>query len=81
MDRRLHIYHGLLSEQGDSLGASLVYGMDIYANWLLPIYCMFTVQESKIANNSVVIIERINDGYRSTDAKSVSCEMTTSSGS
>ena len=73
--------HGLPSEQGDPLEASLACGMGIYASRLLPIYCMFTVQESKIANNSVVIIGRINDGYRSTDAKSVSCEMTTSSGS
>lgn len=52
MDRRLHIYHGLLSEQGDSLGASLVYGMDIHANWLLPIYCMFTVRESDIVDST-----------------------------
>lgn len=86
MDERLYMnaagyYHGPPGEQSVSLVASLAYGMGIYANWLLPIYCMFTVQESKIANNSVVIIGRINDGYRSTDAKSVSCEMTTSSGS
>lgn len=47
MDRRLHMnaagyYHGLPGEQSVSLVASLAYGMGIYANWLLPIYCMFT---------------------------------------
>lgn len=86
MDRRLHMnaagyYHGLPGEQSVSLVASLAYGMGIYANWLLPIYCMLTEQEGKIANNSVVITGRKNDGYRSTDARSVSCDMTTSSGS
>lgn len=74
-------YHSLPGEQSVSLVASLAYGMGIYVNWLLPIYCMFTVQESKIANNSVVIIGRINDGYRSTETKSVSYEITTSRGS
>ena len=34
------------------MGASLVYGMDIHANWLLPIYCMFTVRESDIVDST-----------------------------
>ncbi len=38
-------YHGLPGEQDDPLEASLSYGMGIYANWLLPIYRMFTVRE------------------------------------
>ena len=80
MDRRLHIYHGLLSEQGDSLGGSLVYGMDIHANWLLPIYCMFTVRESDIVNNTVVITRRMIDEFRCADTESASCDMTASSG-
>lgn len=41
-------YHGLPSEQGDPSGAPLAYGMDIYANWLLPIYCMFMSRENDI---------------------------------
>jgi len=86
MDRRLHMnaagyYHGLPGEQSVSLVASLAYGMGIYANWLLPIYCMFTEQESKIANNTVVITGRMIDGFRCADARSVSCDMATSSGS
>ena len=73
--------HDLPGEQSNPLEVSLAYGMSIYANWLLPIYCMFTEQEGRIANNSVVITGRKNDGYRSTDARSVSCDMTTSRGS
>ena len=29
-----------------------MYGMDIHANWLLPIYCMFTVRESDIVDST-----------------------------
>lgn len=63
------------------MGASLAYGMGIYANQLLPIYHMFTVQESEIANNTVVITRRMIDEFRCADARSVSFDMTTSSGS
>lgn len=57
-------YHGLPGEQGDPLEASLAYGMGIYAHWLLPIYCMFTVRESDIVDNTVVITRRMIDEFR-----------------
>lgn len=60
-------YHGLPGEQGDPLEASLSYGMGIYAHWLLPIYCMFTVQESDIVNNAVVITKRMIEEFRCHD--------------
>lgn len=69
MDGRLYMnaagyYHGLPGEQGDPLEASLAYGMGIYANWLLPIYCMFTLRESDIVDNTVVITRRMIDEFR-----------------
>lgn len=69
MDRRLYMnaagyYHGLPGEQGDPLEASLAYGMGIYAHWLLPIYCMFTVRESDIVDNTVMITRRMIDEFR-----------------
>lgn len=72
MDGRLYMnaaghYHGLPGEQGDPLEASLAYGMGIYAHWLLPIYCMFTVQESDIAQNTVLITKRMIDEFRCAD--------------
>ena len=60
-------YHDLPGEQGDPLEASIVYGMGIYANWLLPIYCMFTVRESDIVDNTVVISRRMIDEFRCAD--------------
>lgn len=56
--------HGLPGERGDPLEASLSYGMGIYANWLMPIYCMFMVRESDIVDNAVVISWRMIDGFR-----------------
>lgn len=47
--------------------ASLAYGMGIYANWHLPIYCMFTVQESDIVNCTAVITRQIIDEFRCAD--------------
>lgn len=44
--------------------ASLANEMDIYANWLLPTYCMFTVQESDIVVSTVVITGRMIDEFR-----------------
>lgn len=72
MDGRLYMnaagyYRGLPGEQGDPLEASLVYGMGIYAHWLLPIYCMFTVRESDIVDNTVVITRRMIDEFRCAD--------------
>lgn len=72
MDGRLYMnaagyYHGLPGEQGDPLEASLAYGMGIYANWLLPIYCMFTVWESDIVDNAVVVTRRMIDEFRCAD--------------
>lgn len=72
MDGRLNMNaadycHGLPGEQGDPLEASLAYGMGIYANWLLPICCTFTVRESDIVDNAVVITRRMNDEFRCAD--------------
>ena len=41
--------------------------MGIYANWLLSIRCTFTVRESDIVDNAVVIIRRMNDEFRCAD--------------
>lgn len=60
-------YHGLPVEQGNPLETSLVCGMNIHANWLLPIYCTFTVRGSDIANNTIVISKRIIEGLRCAD--------------
>jgi hypothetical protein len=72
MEGRLYInaagyYHDLPDKQGDPLEASLAYGMDIYVSWLLPIYCMFTVREGDIVNNTVTITRRMIDGFRCAD--------------
>lgn len=60
-------YHGLPGEQGDPLEASLACGMGIYAHWLLPIYCMYTVRESDIVDNAVVITKRMVEEFRCSD--------------
>ena len=60
-------YHGLPGEQGNPLETSLAYGMGIYANWLLPIYCMFTVRESDIVDSAVVIARRMIEESRRAD--------------
>lgn len=60
-------YHGLHGEQGDPLEASLAYGKGIYAHWLLPIYCMYTVRESDIVDNAVVITKRMVEEFRCSD--------------
>lgn len=72
MDGRLYMnaagyYHGLPREQGDPLEASLAFGMGIYAHWLLPIYRMFTVRESDIVDNAVVVTRRMIDEFRCAD--------------
>ena len=72
MDGRLYMnaagyHHGPPGEQGDQLEASLAYGMGVYANWLLPIYCMFTIRESDIVDKTVVIARRIIDEFRHVD--------------
>lgn len=60
-------YHDLPGEQGDPLEVSLTYGMGIYANWLLPIYCMFAVRKSDIVDNAVVISKRMIEEFRRAD--------------
>lgn len=60
-------YHDLPGEQGDPLEVSLTYGMGIYANWLLPIYCMFTVRKRDIVDNAVVISKRMIEEFRCAD--------------
>ncbi|WP_373204677.1 hypothetical protein [Collinsella aerofaciens] len=59
--------HDLPHKQGDPLEASLAYGIGIYANWLMPIYCVFMVREGDIVNNTVTITRRMIDGVRYTD--------------
>ena len=41
--------------------------MGIYAHWLLPIYCMFTVRESDIVDNAAMVTRRIVDEFRCAD--------------
>lgn len=60
-------YHGPPGEQGNPLEASLACGMGIYAHWLLPIYCMYTVRESDIVDNAVVITKRMVEEFRCSD--------------
>lgn len=72
MDRHLYMNaagysHDLPGKQGNPLEVSLAYGMGIYANWLLPIYCMFTVQESDIVVSTVVITGRMIEEFRCAD--------------
>lgn len=72
MDGRLNMNaadycHGLPGEQGDPLEASLAYMMGIYANWLLPTCCTFTVREGDIVDNAVVVTRRMNDEFRCAD--------------
>lgn len=59
--------HDLPGKQGNPLEVPLAYGMGIYANWLLPIYCMFTVQESDIVVSTVVITGRMIEEFRCAD--------------
>lgn len=60
-------YHGLPGEQGNPLETSLSFGMGIYANWPLPICCMFTVQESNIVDSTVMITRRTIEEFRCAD--------------
>ena len=55
---------GLPGEQGDSLEAFLAYSVGIYAHWLSPTHCMFTVRESDIVVRAVVISKRMNNEIR-----------------
>lgn len=41
--------------------------MDIYANWLLPICCMFKVRENDIVGGTVVITRRTIEEFRGTN--------------
>lgn len=52
-------YHGLSGEQGDPLEASMVLPACIYGNYRLPIYCMYTVRENDIVDNTVKIPMRM----------------------
>lgn len=60
MDGRLYMnavcyYHGLSGEQGDPLEASMAPGACLYGHTCLPIYCMYTVCENDIVDNTVKI--------------------------
>ena len=57
----------LYMNAADPLEVSLTYGMGIYANWLLPIYCMFAVRKSDIVDNAVVISKRMIKEFRRAD--------------
>ena len=48
-------YHRLLGEQGDPLETSMAPGARLYGNYCLPIYCMYTVRENDIVDNTVKI--------------------------
>ena len=48
-------YHGLPGEQGDPLEALMVLPACINGNYRLPIYCMYTVRENDIVDNTVKI--------------------------
>lgn len=48
-------YHGLPGEQGDPLEAPMVLPACINGNYRLPIYCMYTVRENDIVDNTVKI--------------------------
>lgn len=52
-------YHGLPGKQGDPLEASMVLPACIYGNYRLPIYCMYTVRENNIVDNTVKILIRM----------------------
>ena len=43
--------------------------MGIYANWLLPTYCMFTVRERDIVVSTVVITGRMIEEFRCADGR------------
>ena len=60
MDGRLYMnaagyYHGLPGEQGDPLEGSMAPGACLYGHTCLPIYCMYTVRENDIIDNTVKI--------------------------
>lgn len=48
-------YHSLPGEQGDPLEASMAPGVCLYGYTCLPIYCMYTVSENDIVDNTVKI--------------------------
>ncbi|MZJ60641.1 hypothetical protein GT634_02985 [Collinsella aerofaciens] len=52
-------YHGLPGEQGDPLEASMAPGVCLYGYTCLPIYCMYTVRENDIVDNTVKIPMRM----------------------
>lgn len=52
-------YHGLPGEQGDPLEASMAPGVCLYRYTDLPIYCVYTVREDDIVDNTVKIPMRM----------------------
>ena len=52
-------YHGLPGEQGDPLEASMAPEVCLYGYTCLPIYCMYTVRENDIVDNTVKIPMRM----------------------
>lgn len=60
-------YHGLPGEQGDPLEASMAPGACLYGYASLPIYCMYTVCENDIVDNTVKIPMRIIQEFGCSD--------------
>lgn len=52
-------YHGLPGEQGDPPEASMAPGVCLYGYSCLPIYCMYTVRENDIVDDTVKIPMRM----------------------
>lgn len=60
-------YHGLPGEQGDPLEASMAPGACLYRYTCLPIYCMYTVRENDIVDNTVKIPIRMIQEFECAD--------------
>ena len=62
-------YHGLPGEQGDPLEASMAPGVCLYGYTCLPIYCMYTVREKDIIDNTVKIPIRMIQEFGCADRR------------
>ena len=71
-------YNGLPGEQGDPLEASMVLPACIYGNYRLPIYCMYTVRENNIVDNTVKIPIRMIRESGAWTGESALCSTTAS---
>lgn len=60
-------YHGLPGEQGDPLEASMAPGVCLYGYTCLPIYCIYTVRENDIVDNTMKIPIRMIQQFGGAD--------------